>query len=204
MTTLTLMSRKGGSGKSTLTACIAAGLSKAGRSVRILDTDPQHSLTHWRQQTASSHEVIACDTDAVPTLLKSRSHEVNIIDSAPLLDLSLYKLAMLSDLVIIPVKPSLLDVLALASLIKMLKTTSAKAQAVLTMVPASTSPSELDDIRGAITDQGIDVMTAKMGLRKVYSASLTAGMTPHDFRPLNRQAINEIDAICAEITSIID
>src|SRR6266536_3475014 len=47
MNVITLASRKGGSGKSTLTAHLAAFAQKLGRRCLILDADPQGSLTLW-------------------------------------------------------------------------------------------------------------------------------------------------------------
>ena len=47
MNVITLASRKGGSGKSTLTAHLAAFAQKLGKRALILDADPQGSLTLW-------------------------------------------------------------------------------------------------------------------------------------------------------------
>ncbi|MEP4806764.1 MAG: ParA family protein, partial [Hyphomicrobiales bacterium] len=48
-TTITIAQQKGGSGKTTLTAHMAAAalLSKKGVSVALLDIDPQGSLGEW-------------------------------------------------------------------------------------------------------------------------------------------------------------
>ena len=47
MTILTLANSKGGGGKTTIAACLAAELSKRGNTVVLLDADPQRSLTTW-------------------------------------------------------------------------------------------------------------------------------------------------------------
>ena len=38
---------KGGSGKTTLSACLGAELTKRGHQVLLIDADPQGSLTAW-------------------------------------------------------------------------------------------------------------------------------------------------------------
>ena len=38
---------KGGSGKTTLCACLGAELTKCGHQVLLIDADPQGSLTAW-------------------------------------------------------------------------------------------------------------------------------------------------------------
>src|SRR2546423_14866240 len=53
MNVITLASRKGGSGKSTLTAHLAAFAQKLGKRSLILDADPQGSLTLWHSMRAS-------------------------------------------------------------------------------------------------------------------------------------------------------
>ena len=44
---IALMTVKGGSGKTTLTACLGAELAKRGHKVTLIDADPQGSLTAW-------------------------------------------------------------------------------------------------------------------------------------------------------------
>jgi CO dehydrogenase nickel-insertion accessory protein CooC1 len=49
MVVITVASRKGGSGKSTLTAHLAAYANKASRRCLLIDADPQGSLTLWHR-----------------------------------------------------------------------------------------------------------------------------------------------------------
>ena len=52
MNVITLASRKGGAGKSTLTAHLAACAHAAGRRCLVIDADPQGSLTLWHSLRA--------------------------------------------------------------------------------------------------------------------------------------------------------
>ena len=49
MSIIAIIQQKGGVGKSTITANLAAELVHAKRTVVLLDLDPQQSLTHWAQ-----------------------------------------------------------------------------------------------------------------------------------------------------------
>ena len=44
---ITLAQQKGGAGKTTVLAHLAAAWAEAGRSVAVIDLDPQRSLTRW-------------------------------------------------------------------------------------------------------------------------------------------------------------
>ena len=53
MDVITLASRKGGAGKSTLTAQLAAQAQVAGKRVLVIDADPQGSLKLWHSRRAA-------------------------------------------------------------------------------------------------------------------------------------------------------
>ena len=47
MTVLSLVTQKGGCGKTTLTTCLAVAAQQSGKRVVILDTDPQGTASEW-------------------------------------------------------------------------------------------------------------------------------------------------------------
>ena len=47
MRILTFVTQKGGSGKSTMAACVAVAAQEAGERVFLIDMDPQRSLKQW-------------------------------------------------------------------------------------------------------------------------------------------------------------
>ncbi|MDJ0609123.1 MAG: AAA family ATPase [Kiloniellales bacterium] len=111
MQVLTLASRKGGSGKTTLAGHLAVQCEREGDGpVAIIDLDPQGSIAEWwnvRESEAplfvrSSLEGLQHDLDAM------RSHGVAylIIDTPPALNDSIRQIIELSDLVLIPTRPS--------------------------------------------------------------------------------------------------
>src|SRR5215469_18404774 len=54
---------KGGSGKSTAAACLAAHCQRAGLRVAVIDADPQASLLHWQSLGEPSLDMaIVADT----------------------------------------------------------------------------------------------------------------------------------------------
>jgi chromosome partitioning protein len=56
MRTLVFATQKGGSGKSTLAAGIALAAQQCGNLVRLIDADPQGTLSHW-QSRRTAHDI---------------------------------------------------------------------------------------------------------------------------------------------------
>src|SRR3954470_11210935 len=74
MNVIVLASRKGGSGKSTLTAHLAAHAQKPSRPVLLIDADPQGSLTLWHQFRGG--EPPLCNgSDGVADIVKAAKRE---------------------------------------------------------------------------------------------------------------------------------
>ena len=55
MNIITMASRKGGAGKSTLTAHLAAFAQQAGHRCVVIDADPQGSLSLWHSLRADGY-----------------------------------------------------------------------------------------------------------------------------------------------------
>src|SRR3546814_6185850 len=73
MKVITVISQKGGAGKTTLAIHLAAAGMGAGLTALILDTDPQATARHWSEWRGSSAlEVVDC---ASPSLLPRKPQQ---------------------------------------------------------------------------------------------------------------------------------
>src|SRR5258708_10830616 len=77
MNVIVFASRKGGSGKSTLTAHLAAQAHRPSRPVLLIDCDPQGSLTLWHKLRGGGEPPLRAAIDGVSDLIKAarRSEE---------------------------------------------------------------------------------------------------------------------------------
>ena len=92
MKTLTLVTQKGGVGKTTLAASLAVAAAQAGEKVAALDLDPQGSLSAWgdsRETEGPAVDRIAQDQVAqLPQILealKGKGFTWAILDTAVIL-----------------------------------------------------------------------------------------------------------------------
>ena len=142
---ISFISQKGGSGKTTCCANVAAALGKRGRSVLVLDIDPQRSLeTYLRPLDAPDATVsilhqgenrVRGPIDPANTIKeiaqlkddpKLFDLDYILIDAPPSLDNEALSAAMVSDMVVVPCGASSLDIGATASTLDVIRQVRAK------------------------------------------------------------------------------
>lgn len=119
MAIIAVAGRKGGIGKSTIAGNLAGEFAAMGRSVTLLDADPQHSLAAWAEQgegmlSQCVQKVRRGMAEELRARVKkdSKDAEIVLIDTPPGLTETVYEAAMVSDLVLLPCGPSPLDMFA--------------------------------------------------------------------------------------------
>ena len=140
-----IVSQKGGSGKTTLALHLAIAAAK-GRKVLVIDLDPQQSAERWhaiRQRTTGDKDdpsIAAGPYQKLPEMLKTARKlgaELVLIDTPPKLDKAIIPALKAATLVLVPLKSSILDLQALedsADVINLAKARS-KAVVILNAVP---------------------------------------------------------------------
>jgi chromosome partitioning protein len=117
MRILTFVTQKGGTGKSTLAACLAVAAEEAGQRVHVLDLDPQGTLRNWGRRRASAAPAVALVVDtveavAVPAALEAlqkAATDIVVIDTAGSDTPATAAAMRRASLCLIPVRPSILD-----------------------------------------------------------------------------------------------
>lgn len=119
MRTLTLVTQKGGVGKTTLAASLAVAAAQAGEKVVALDLDPQGSLGAWGDtRTADSPAVDRLPAErlgelpAILAALKAEGYSVAILDTAGVSSTGGNLAMQAADLALVPARPSRLDLQA--------------------------------------------------------------------------------------------
>ncbi|MDG1707246.1 MAG: ParA family protein [Emcibacteraceae bacterium] len=111
MRVLAVTSQKGGSGKTTLSGHLAVQAELAGAGpVVLVDTDPQGSLTAWWNEREEETPAFA-QTNVSRLLsdldqLRAQGFKLAIIDTPPAITLAIQSVIAVSDLIVIPTRPS--------------------------------------------------------------------------------------------------
>src|SRR5258705_13699678 len=112
MNIITLASRKGGAGKSTLTAHLAACAHTTGCRCLVIDADPQGSLTLWHSLRADGQPALqsaARGIDRVIAFAAIEAYQWVFIDTAPTMWVVVQEAIRAATLVIIPARPGFFD-----------------------------------------------------------------------------------------------
>lgn len=140
MKVLALITSKGGSGKTTIAASVAAAAAENEQAVVTIDTDPQGSLAAWgrrREPTNIVHRS-AEPGQLVELLRRLRDHggtDLAIIDTAGVAAPGAIVAARAADLVLVPVRPTLLDLDAAKATAAALQAVKARFAFVFSQVP---------------------------------------------------------------------
>lgn len=114
MRTITFVTQKGGTGKTTLAVSLAVAALEAGHKPFILDLDPQGSAQSWSKRREADLPAVDTTTAAqLPTALKALAkggYDYIIIDTAGTDTPATAAAIGAADICMIPARPSLLDI----------------------------------------------------------------------------------------------
>ncbi len=170
---ITLCGQKGGTGKTTLSFLLAETLSRAGKRVAVRDDDPQKSLTEVIEETRADGKT------KVELWDKSRTGDFDfvIVDTQPRLDSRVLQESIReADRLILPLKPSMVDIRATLPAVEMVKANlgkDARAFVLWNMVKQGTRISrELEGLEAMI---GLPVLKGQVPERIGFTYATLQG-----------------------------
>jgi len=119
MDTILILSGKGGAGKTTIARELGVAGVLAGRKVALADLDPQVGLTGWYGRRAQATPLLVAIPNDLAELAAARIDEL-IIDLPPGLPSSVPALIAKANVVLVPVRASPDDLLAVPAVVEAL------------------------------------------------------------------------------------
>src|ERR1700686_4930576 len=115
MQTIVLATQKGGSGKSTLAIGLALAAMQAGHTVRLIETDPQGTLSNWQNRRPYADPIVepvyaAGEIEPRLQLLGRSGVTLVIVDTASGVSAATTAAIRHSDFCLIPARPSIADI----------------------------------------------------------------------------------------------
>jgi chromosome partitioning protein len=205
---ITIAQQKGGAGKTTLAVQLATAMRQAGRSVAVVDIDPQASLTAWmrlREHEAGEAAEIRFSMVGgwrlgVELDRWKRECERIIVDSAPHAESDADRAIKAADLVLVPCQPSPLDIWASKSTLDIAIKDGKPAFLVLNRVPPRGR--SVDEALQSIAARGYAALSARLGNRQAFLTSFGRGLGVVESEPKSAAA-QEVEALLAEVETLL-
>lgn len=205
---ITVAQQKGGAGKTTLAAHLAAALA-GERRVALLDIDPQRSLSRWHGlRTGNAKALTEIHLSEVSGWRLSaeleklrRSHDLVLIDSPPQIDTDARLAIRGADLVLVPVQPSPPDLWAAEGTLQLALAEKRRAALVLNRTPAASRLR--NSVETDIARQGFRLFRATLGNRAGFASAFAAGLGVTEASPRSLAAA-ELHALAAEIVQEVE
>lgn len=203
---LVVATSKGGTGKTTIAASLAAYWRDDGKRVAVLDTDPNQAATRWirkgdsykdveSQATADEHAIIG----AVQEL--GERADLVIVDTAGFGNQSMIYAVGIADLVLIPVMADEASLFEATKMKKVIQSASALTRrqidfrTVLNRVKRATVVRHTERQLEAL---GLHPVEARIGDRAIFQEASYHGASPQELAPKNNAAM-EIRRLAREL-----
>ena len=192
MNVITLASRKGGAGKSTLTAQLAAQCHISGKRTLIIDADPQGSLSLWHSLRKDGLPKLVTPERGIERAVAFAmidDFEYVFIDTAPTMWVVVQEAIRAATLTLIPARPGFFDLAAVRETVKVARERDCPYAVVINAAPVKRDDKEAGLVaqsRAYFDGLQIPVWAGQISQRAGFQSTLAAGASAAEIGPEHR------------------
>lgn len=205
MKVISILTQKGGAGKTTVALNLAVEAERNGKKTAVFDLDPQATATFWK-------DIRECDTPAVISLqavrlepmlkaAKSEGTDFVFIDGAAVARDIAFSAASVSDYILIPTKTAVFDTKSMIQTIDLAKEKGIPYSILLNML--SPVGQETRDAERLVEQLNSKLCPVRLGNRKSYFRAQGTGLAVQEYEPGGKAAI-EIKRLYKFITEQVN
>jgi chromosome partitioning protein len=196
MHTIVLATQKGGSGKSTLAIGLALAARDAGHTVRLIETDPQGTLSNWQSRRGTAEPIVETiyNVGRIETRLEALARggiTLAVIDTASGVSAITAAAIRSADLCLIPARPTVTDIEACAATVKAVRAWQKPFAFVLNQTPVRGR--RIDDAAHALGGEAareLNDLVARpfISMRNDHQDALASGLAVSEYAPTGKSA----------------
>ena len=206
MDVIAIVAQKGGTGKTTLAVSLAVAADRAGRTVAIVDLDPQASASNWGDRREADSPVVVSAQPArlehVVSAAKEQGADLLLIDTPPRAEQAAMAAARAASLILIPCRPAIYDLETVSTTVELVRYAGDKPFAiVLNGVPAR-GPKRVQATE-VLESMNLPVCPAAFGYRAAFDHAGSLGLNAQEYEPRGKAA-EEIQHVYRFVSKLVN
>lgn len=193
---VSLISQKGGAGKSTLAIHLAAEAAARGKRALLIDLDPQGNALRWAARRGDLPPDVAAESvaalEGVQRDAERDGYDLLVLDTAPNADTTALRAAQMAELVLIPCRPSQFDLEAIRATLDLCALAQRQSRVVLNAAPVRSRV--VEDAGEAVRARRAAISPVVIRERVAFRHCMIGGQVARELEP-DGLAAQEVSAL---------